>query len=131
MTDHIRIANEAAAAKVAEIFARPMPEDREVMGCEGDFDPWDIFPTLYGSYSSAFDKLAVEVLTDILHNRVNRDDLAGEMLREMLCTARLCDYGTSPRVCFPTQEFRALLPALIDKWAAYATLAWGDGWDKD
>jgi len=54
-----------------------------------------------------------------------REGLAQEMFRKMLCKAVLCSYGTSPRTCFPTREFAALFPELIERWRAYAEVAWG------
>lgn len=115
-----------AADKVREVLDAPLPEFRGEVGMDGTFDPWRIFPSLYGSYSSEFDGLALAVLEDLRDGTHIRDDLANEMLREMLCTANLCDYGTSPRVCFPTEPFKALLPDLIEKWKAYAVLQWGE-----
>lgn len=117
---------ERAASHVREILARPMPESGNDLGCEGDFDPWDIFPSIYGSYSSEFDKCAIEVLCDLRDLECRRIDLAAEIIREMLCVADLCEYGTSPRTCFPSHEFAALLPSLIEKWRAYAALAWDE-----
>jgi hypothetical protein len=121
---------EEAAAKVSEIMARPIQESADFKTAD-DFDPWAIFPALYGSYCSDFDKCAIDVLTGLLDLNPRRKDLAADMLREMLCVADLCDYGTSPRTCFPTSEFRKLLPELIEKWRAYAVIAWGDCWDQD
>lgn len=115
-----------AAGRVQAILARPMPSDEQSLGVEGDFDPWDVFPALYGGYSSDFDCCAIQVLEDLRDKTWTRHDLAAEMLREMLCTAGLCDYGSSPRVCFPTPEFKALLPDLIEKWRAYSLVAWGE-----
>lgn len=117
--------DKAAADKVREILDRPMPENRDMLGVFGDFDPWDIFPSLYGSYDSGFDECVIEVLTEVLCGNRVRQDLAADMVREMLCTANLCEYGTSPRHCFPTQYFKELLPELIQKWQAYSLLAWG------
>lgn len=115
-----------AAQKVADLLALPMPDNvNYCLGEEGTFDPWELFPCLYGSYSSDFDQLAVTVLTNLQNRTFEDGDLASEMFREMLCTANLCDYGSSPRVCFPTQDFLPLLPALIEKWKEYATLQWG------
>jgi hypothetical protein len=116
-----------AAEKVARLIALPLPADRHCLGNEGEFDPWGLFPSLYGSYNREFDDLAIGVLCDI-RNGVSdgqRDDLAAEMFREMLCTSGLCDYGSSPRVCFPTEHFREMLPALIEKWRAYSQIVWG------
>lgn len=129
--NHIYKTQAEAAAKVSELLALPMPESNDMMGIEGEFSPWDIFPAIYGSYSSEYDKCAIEVLCDLRDGTHHRTDLAGYMLREMLCVSNLCDYGTSPRVCFPTSEFRQLLPALVEKWREYALLAWSDGWDQD
>lgn len=124
MSDYFQKKQDEAAARVRAIVALPMPEDDNV-GVDGEFDPWAVFPALYGSYSSDFDECAIEVLTQLLSDGRNmRHDLGAEMLREMLCTSHLCDYGTSPRACFPTTQFREMLPALIEKWQAYSNLAW-------
>lgn len=68
---------------------------------------------------------AIEVLTEIRDREKKRHDLGAEMIREMLCTSGLCDYGTSPRVCFPDRGFEALLPSLIEKWTAFSEAHWG------
>jgi len=90
------------------------------------FDPWDLFPCVYGSYSSAFDNMAIDVLIDLRDGTFNRDDLASEMFREMLCVAGYCDYGTSPRTCFPTSVFGDSLPRLIQRWQEYSNIRWGN-----
>lgn len=114
---------EAGAALAALLTKPPMPADG--MCSDGEcFDPWELFPCVYGSYSSAFDDLAIEVLTDIRDGTFNRSDLAAEMFREMLCTTGLCDYGTSPRVCFPSSALRETLPQLIERWREYAQIRW-------
>lgn len=128
MSDSIDKAQEEAAALVRAILARQMRENGDRLGVVGEFDPWDIFPALYGSYSSEFDKCAIDVLCELEDGERRRRDLGADMLREMLCVADLCDYGTSPRSCFPTSQFKQLLPALIERWRAYALLAWGDDW---
>lgn len=128
--DHYKRQDEAAA-KVAAMLALPMPESNDMLGIEGEFDPRTIFPAIYGSYCSSFDKCAVEVLEELRDGERRRNDLGADMIREMLCVADLCGYGTSPRVCFPTQEFKKLLPDLIEKWRAYALIAWSDGWDQE
>lgn len=89
-----------------------------------DFDPWELFPAVYGCYSSAFDDMALEVLASLIDKTFPVETLAHEMFREMLCTAGLCDYGSSPRVCFPTAEFSEVLPSLRYKWAQYADAKW-------
>lgn len=97
------------------------------------FDPWEAFPSVYGSYSSDFDDMAILVLDNILNKRWGADHgegLAHEMFREMLCTAGLCSYGTSPRGCFPDwvdgESTAPLLAALLAKWQEYRRVAWGE-----
>jgi FPC/CPF motif-containing protein YcgG len=114
-----------AADRVAETMSRSMPDGFNVLpGDDGSFDPWDIFPCVYGSYSSEFDDLAIAVLTDLRDKTWKCEGLAQEIFREMLCTANLCDYGTSPRACFATGRFQELLPSLIEKWREYARVQW-------
>ncbi|MEG3175861.1 hypothetical protein U1872_06435 [Sphingomonas sp. RB3P16] len=107
-------------------------EERQWSRGTGDvFDPWNVFPALYGSYSSDFDDMAILVLDNILNNRWGADHgetLAHEMFREMLCTAGLCTYGTSPRGCFPDyvggESMRPLLADLLEKWHDYRRVEW-------
>lgn len=121
--DHIRKAESEAVAALREWADLPVPMDNWELGSEGVFDPWDFFG-MYGSYSSEFNDLAIGVLTDIRDRVFTDRGLAGEMFREMLCFKNLCDYGTSPRVCFATQPFREVLPMLIEKWTAYNAVMW-------
>jgi hypothetical protein len=115
-----------AIEAVDALLAKPSIRD-DGMYSDGEcFVPWDLFPCVYGSYSSAFDDMAIEVLTDILDDTFNRDDLASEMFREMLCTTGLCDYGTSPRVCSASTSFKEALPRFIERWREYASIKWKD-----
>lgn len=123
--DRVTELQRAAAAEVREVLARPDAQHRELRSCD-DFDPWDILPSLYGSYDSRFDDCVIDVLCELRDRTRRRDDLAADMIREMLCSADLCDYGTSPRHCFATVEFRELLPELIERWRAYAKQQWED-----
>lgn len=119
-------AQEHAATKVRDILSRTMPETRDMLGLGDVFDPWDIFPAVYGTYCSSFDQCAIDVLSEIVNGKRVREDLGADMLREMLCTADLCSYGTSPRVCFPSTQFKELLPELIEKWITYEKISWGE-----
>lgn len=115
-----------ATDRLTVLLALPMPEEQDDIGREGYFNPWGLFPALYGTYSSDFDECAIAVLVEVYEGRKDRSDLAAEMIREMLCTSHLCTYGTSPRVCFPArQEIKALLPELIEKWTRHSALMWG------
>lgn len=118
-------AEREAVEKLQTLLDLPLPADEHDQH-DGTFDPWRLFPSLYGSYSGEFDRCAIEVLTELSQKEAVRDDLGAHMFREMLCTAYLCDYGTSPRVCFPTKDFRPLVPALLEKWKAYSLIVWGE-----
>jgi hypothetical protein len=111
-----------AAERLATLLALPTP-DQYSMGGEGIFDPWEPF-LVYGSYSSEFDDCAIDVLTELVDGEKRRHDLGAEMFREMLCKLELCTYGTSPRVCFPTERFKPLLPVYLEKWRAYYAVQW-------
>ena len=114
-----------SCAKLAALLVLPSVPAGDEMYSDGEcFDPWDMFPAVYGSYSSDFDDMAIETLTDIRDMTHKRADLASEMFREMLCTLELCHYGTSPRACFASSGFEAILPRLIDRWQEYKQLRW-------
>jgi len=113
-----------AAAMLAEALALPVVPEDGIFSDGECFVPWNMFPSLYGTYSKAFDDLAIEVLTDIRDGTYKRTDLAAEMFRELLCTTGLCDYGTSPRVCFASEALKKQLPELIHRWTEYSRVHW-------
>lgn len=110
-----------ASDEVDALLAKPLQES-DAPSVE-EFDPWEILP-FYGNYSSAFDDMAIQVLKNLLDGGRGGEELAHEMFREVLCKKGLCDYGTSPRVCFPTTRFKEQLPKLIEKWSEYRRLNW-------
>lgn len=113
-----------AEARLRAELAKPI-DIYEVCDADDAFNPWSLFPAVYGSYSSDFDERAIDVLREILNQDKKRTDLGAEMFREMLCVADLCDYGTSPRVCFWACGIdKSLLPQLIGKWAGWSALRW-------
>lgn len=120
-----------AAEKVRDELAKPLADPDDPQDSDKEFDPWSLFPALYGRYSSEFDHCAIQVLEDVRDGTHNRPDLAAQMFREMLCTSHLCDYGSSPRVCFPTAEFGKVLPELIEKWKAYYLSHWQSAYAPD
>lgn len=125
MTGYYEKIEKESIEELKKILAKPVDFNSE-LGVE-EFDPWEIFP-LYGSYSSAFDDMAIATLTDILEGTYNAPkdyELASEMFREMLCKKELCGYGTSPRSCWANQSFKDLLPGYIEKWKQYYKLNWG------
>lgn len=108
-------------------LAKPAPAEPDDLGQEGFFDPWPLTPFL-GCYSSGFDACALRVLENLRLGCFDGEDLACQMFREFLCASDLCGYGTSPRVCFPTPEFREILPDLTARWSAYSEVVWGANW---
>lgn len=127
-----REAQRGAAKRVAALLAKPVDHD-DIMDCDKAFDPWDITPCVYGSYSGAFDHVAITVLENLKrayegdYDNQTKEGLAHEFYREMLCVAELCEYGTSPRVCFAVHDtFAPLLPELISKWKEYYQAQWGE-----
>lgn len=117
---------EAEAAKViAWALQKPMPEYADEIGADDNFEPWELFG-LYGSYDSRFDAMAITCLKEIESRDFKTfDNLAFDMFKELLCNMHLCDYGTSPRVCFATYHFKPLLPQLIERWEVIQKLRWG------
>lgn len=114
----------AADQIVKKWLDAPLPNDGTEGGyVEDQFDPWDDLG-LYGSYSSKFDDLAIAVLTDMRDGAFNEQSLAEEMFRELLCVKGLCEYGTSPRCCWPCGEFRYALPTILAKWEALRDIRW-------
>lgn len=116
-----------AAKRVEELLALPpIPQESAGHYPLGEhFHPWVMFQAVYGVYDSDFDDLAIAVLESIRDKtRMRRDDLASDVFREMLCVAGLCDYGTSPRYCFPTSSFAPMLHSLIERWIEYRALRW-------
>lgn len=123
----------AAAAKVRAEVGKPVA-DEPILTCDETFDPWSLFPAIYGTYSSDFDQTMLEVLRalqlvseddwDAAFAMQRREGLAHHIFREMLCTSDLCDYGSSPRTCFPTLPFRQVLPDFIAKWEAFSAMQW-------
>lgn len=119
-----QILDQEAANKVRAALAMPLPAIENDCADVEYFDPWEIFPCFYGSYSGEFDQMAITTLRNIRDGIFDGTDLARQMFREYLCRVNLCTYGTSPRGCFPTEDFRPLLQDLIDKWHAYSKVRW-------
>lgn len=119
----MRVDREAADRLAAELAK---PDDDGMTDSGKYFDPWSLFPDLYGSYSSDFDECAIQVLEGLgEYDDPGRRDLGAEMFREMLCNRHFCDYGSSPRVCFPTGRVREMLPQWIERWKTYYERQWG------
>lgn len=88
-------------------------------GYGGDVD-WDIIRVLRiigGPRESSRYNLDIAKETGLAPNHV-------ELIQYLLCSADWCDYGTSPRGCFPNygNDFAALIAA----WEGYYVHHWGE-----
>ena len=117
---------------VADIL-KPNAEDEN-----GDFwDPWNALGVDCASYSGQVDQDAINVLRGI-RDKLYNSDIAKrysmapshvELLQSIFCSADWCDYGTSPRGCFPTD--REGFPALIAGWEGFYLRFWNEPCDSD
>ena len=94
-------------------LAKRLPEYKDDWDGDEVFDPWALFPAIYGSYSSEFYDAAILVLDNICNQKYVSESLPHEILREMLCVSGVCTYGSSPRVCFPEN---AKFNQILRKW---------------
>lgn len=94
------------------------------------FNPWDdVFPMFMGVYNSCFNTVAIDLMTklrDRSFESPKENELAYQMLQEILCQMDLCTYGGSPRGSWAEPDFLEILPALVAKWREYAHVAWED-----
>lgn len=107
-----------------QIVNLPLADEGE-RGCSGFFDPWPFFG-LYGHYSADFNHMAISVLKRLERRKFSQENLAENMFAELLCSKGLCEYGTSPRVCFPTGHFQRVIGDVISKWVEFDKLEWGE-----
>lgn len=99
----------------------------------GGFDPWEKLGRC-GGYNSAVDQQALDVLRCIRRpNTMFCNDIAErlgmtpehvELFQYLFCSADWCEYGSSPRGCFPMDD--AAFEKLIGDWEAYYRAAWGE-----
>lgn len=125
-----RVEREAAERLTAEL-AKPDEGEEGLQDHGVCFDPWSLFPAVYGTYGGEFDACAIQVLMELERQNAGdwsgaRSDLGARMFREMLCTAHFCDYGTSPRACFWSHRYADLLPQLRERWQAFSLRCWGE-----
>lgn len=105
------------------------------------WDPWDAMHIHNGGYSSNVENDAIEILrairdgvkdgrdggqygnyvTDIA-NKTGLSEGHVELWQYIFCSAGWCNYGTSPRGCFPDQSID--FDALIEAWAGYYRRKW-------
>jgi hypothetical protein len=95
------------------------------------WDPWEALGLGCCSYSGDADDNALAVLRGIrdglystdIAKRTGLTSSHVELLQGIFCSADWCEYGTSPRGCWPVD--REGFPALIAAWEAYYQRHWG------
>ena len=94
------------------------------------WDPWESLGLRCCSYNAVIDIAAIRVLESVQAGQFGTD-IAGidpvlvELLKSIFCSHNWCEYGTSPRGCFPMD--REGFHLLIDGWKAY----YGRKWQED
>lgn len=97
----------------------------------GIWDMWEALGVPNGGYSSAVDLDVIKVMICI-RDKMYGPDIAAklgmsnshvELIQYMLCSVDWCEYGSSPRGCFPNgqENFERLLKACED----YYVHQWG------
>lgn len=121
-------------ARLRAALDKPIAEDRHMQSVD-EFDPWeDIVTGVIGSYNSALDRLAIDVLKAMRDRKtfdlVESDrGLAAELMLNIFATW-LGEYGSSPRGLWPAYHLKPMWDELIEKWEAYAAMHWGEGWNE-
>jgi hypothetical protein len=122
------IYDRTAIERVKENLARPDISDQNEASVVGEFfDPWEaLFPHLYGGYSNDFGQVAIESLKEVMtvSHLPHFDSLPHKMFKEMLCVQELCEYGVSPRGCFPEREFGEIIEEFIRRFEHYEKVKW-------
>lgn len=105
------------------------------------WDPWEVIAIPAGGYNSSVDLDAIYVLRAIrdgvasgksgddyknyvtdISKRIGMSESHVELWQYIFCSADWCDYGTSPRGCFPAHGLQ--FDALITAWEAYYVRRW-------
>jgi hypothetical protein len=120
-------------ASLEAALAKPLPESAGLVHLEV-FDPWeDVIEGIHGSYSSDSDELMIAALKAVRDKTtfefIETRGFVAEFALYVLSGHGLTEYGGSPRGGWPDPEVADLWQPLIDKWEAYAVIAWGEGWD--
>jgi hypothetical protein len=105
----------------------------------GDYwDPWEALGLPCCSYNSKIDQAAIDVLrlvagpefiycTDIAE-QTGHSPVLVEMFQGIFSSANWCEYGTSPRGCWPID--RNGFHKIVEAWEAYFERRWGEPCDS-
>lgn len=122
------IFNRTAIERVKVSLTKPDISSKSDTGMVGFFfEPWEaLFPHLYGGYSADFGVVAIESLEEVMNcvHSPHVDSLPHKMFKEMLCVQELCEYGSSPRVCFAETEFKEIIEEVISRFKHYEKIYW-------
>lgn len=124
------IFNRTAIERVKTSLTKPDISSKSDAGIVDEyFEPWEaLFPHIYGGYSADFGIIAIESLEEVMNcsHLPHVDSLPHKMFKEMLCVQELCEYGTSPRTCFPETEFKEVIVEIIQRFKHYEEIYWRD-----
>lgn len=105
----------------------------------GDYwDPWEALGLDCMSYNSEIDTAAINVLKGIASEKRYTTDIASkykidpllvEFLQSIFSGSNWCEYGTSPRGCWPID--RDGFHLIIEAWEAYYERHWGEALGED
>ena len=106
-----------------EAYIASDPEDLELPSF------WDILGIPNGTYSSAVDEHIIYVIERMIPNphAAYSSDIAKErgwpeeyveLIKYILCSANLAEYGTSPRGAWIDHGLADLMPGVIARWRA-------------
>lgn len=115
--------------RLESALAKPSAEIGDIID-GGFFSPWeDVFPSIYGHYSSASDALMIDALIAVRDKKtfefIDERGFVGEFALYILAGHGLIEYGTSPRGGWPDYSIEELWQPLIDKWVEYYEAVWG------
>lgn len=119
-----------ARERLTALVSLPMP-DKDLIGAEGYFDPWDAFDGIIGAYSSDIDECAVEIMQAV----IDRNTFAvlattecpfAEFFLHILAGHNYVDYGTSPRGAWATFGSENVFRKFVGMWREWNVLKWSD-----
>lgn len=116
--------------QIETLLAKPNRPSHEMYSSGEFFEPWqELFPNIYGNYSSEMDVLFIEALKAVRDRQLREYQekyKAGELVMYILAGHELIDYGTSPRVGYANPVIADLWQTLIDRWIEYYEIAWDE-----
>ena len=107
---------------------KPLP-DHERLGDPDQFCPWrDVIQGISGDYASLSDELMIATLKAVRDRStldlIKDSGFIVEFMLYVLAGHGLIEYGTSPRGGWPDPDVEDMWQELIDKWEAWAVIAW-------